>query len=542
MRNNKFLMLAVIALPMFVGCKDDSKDNTDNKSEENVTAVTGITLSASSLSLAVGDTSALTFTISPSNATNKNVTWSSSNTNVASVANGVVRAVAVGIATISVKTADGNKTDTCAVNVVAQGQAVAVTGITISPTSLSLIVGGTDTLTAVIAPANAANKAVAWTTSNADVASVSAAGVVTAVAAGHATITVTTVDGVKTAICVVTVREQRVESVSISPAALSLLVGGTSTLTVAVAVAVAPENATNKAVTWSVSPAGVITVSDTGLVTAVAAGNATIMVTTADGNMTATCMVRAIVPPNEIVVVSSSYGTDTIKLRNVEGGTFVMGCSGSRDGDNTGECYDDEKPAHNVTLSSYKIGQFEVTQKLWRVVMGRFPGNASSAYGLGDNYPLYNVSWNDIQTFLTTLNQMTGKQFRLPTEAEWEYAARGGNQSRGYKYSGSNNVDEVAWYNSNSGNKTHIVGTKSPNELGIYDMSGNVDEWCSDWYGSYSSDAQVNPQGAVSGSYRVFRGSTWQSYARGCRAAFRDYFFPEGIGNTLGFRIVLSGE
>jgi formylglycine-generating enzyme required for sulfatase activity len=168
--------------------------------------------------------------------------------------------------------------------------------------------------------------------------------------------------------------------------------------------------------------------------------------------------------------------------------------------------------------------------------------------GDGDNYPVYYVSWNDIvNEFLPELNRLTGKQFRLPTEAEWEYAARGGNASGGYKYSGSNNIEEVAWYYGNTEYQNpltynHIVGSKSPNELGIYDMSGNVWEWCSDWYGSYSSDAQVNPHGAVSGSDRVRRGGCWDCGADYCRAARRQDFDPADSNFYMGFRIVLLLE
>ena len=181
------------------------------------------------------------------------------------------------------------------------------------------------------------------------------------------------------------------------------------------------------------------------------------------------------------------------------------------------DAYSDEKPVHQVTLSDYYIGETEVTQELWQAVMG---SNPSSFTGSG-LLPVEYVSWDDCQTFITKLNVLTGMQFRLPTEAEWEFAARGGNSSQGYKYSGSNNIDDVAWYGSNSNYNTHEVGTKAPNELGLYDMSGNVWEWCQDWYGSYSSSAQTNPTGPTSGSYRVFRGGGWGSIARACRVSYR---------------------
>ena len=196
---------------------------------------------------------------------------------------------------------------------------------------------------------------------------------------------------------------------------------------------------------------------------------------------------------------------------------------------------DDEKPTHRVTLSNFYIGKYEVTQALWEAVMGSNPSNWK-----GSNLPVETVSWDDCQTFIRKLNALTGKNFRLPTEAEWEFAARGGNNSRGYKYAGSNNIGHVAWYWNNGGEKTHVVGTKSSNELGLYDMSGNVWEWCQDWFGSYSSASQTNPTGASSGSYRVLRGGCWFNYARSCRSSGRIINTPGGRYNDNGLRLVLS--
>ena len=217
----------------------------------------------------------------------------------------------------------------------------------------------------------------------------------------------------------------------------------------------------------------------------------------------------------------------------VEGGTFTMGATEEQGSD----VYDDEKPTHQVTLSSYYIGKTEVTQELWQAVMGSNPSNFS-----GTNLPVERVSWNDCHTFVTKLNALTGKNFRLPTEAEWEYAARGGNKRKGYKYSGSNTIDDVAWYDSNSSSKTHPVATKAPNELGIYDMSGNVYEWCSDWYSSsyYSSSSQTNPTGPTSGSLRVGRGGSWYTDARYCRVSYRNYYLPVNSKYHLGLRLCLS--
>ena len=205
----------------------------------------------------------------------------------------------------------------------------------------------------------------------------------------------------------------------------------------------------------------------------------------------------------------------------VEGGTFTMGATSEQGSD----VWDFEKLAHQVTLSDYYIGQTEVTQALWKAVMGSNPSRR-----VGDNLPVENVSWNDCQAFIQKLNQLTGKQFCLPTEAEWEYAARGGRKSRDYKYAGGNNIGSVAWYDGNSGKETHAVATKQANELGIYDMSGNVWEWCSDWYGDYTSSSQSDPQGPSSGSRRVLRGGGCYNNARYCRVSYRSY-------GTLGYRI-----
>ena len=209
----------------------------------------------------------------------------------------------------------------------------------------------------------------------------------------------------------------------------------------------------------------------------------------------------------------------------VSGGTFIMG----------GDESSDQTPTHSVTLSSYYICKYEVTQALWRAVMGSNPSKFK-----GDNLPVEQVSWNDCQTFINRLNNYTGRNFRLPTEAEWEFAARGGNYSRHYKYSGSNYISDVAWYCDNSGNRTHPVGTKQANELGLYDMSGNVWEWYSDRYGSYSSYSQSNPTGATSGFGRVERGGNWCGLARYCCSSHRSYYAPGNSFDDLGLRLVLS--
>jgi formylglycine-generating enzyme required for sulfatase activity len=205
---------------------------------------------------------------------------------------------------------------------------------------------------------------------------------------------------------------------------------------------------------------------------------------------------------------------------DVDGGSFQMGADDS-------DAFDDEKPVHREYVSTFRIGKTEVTQALWKAVMGSNPSRFE-----GDNLPVERVSWNDCKTFISKLNSITGENFRLPTEAEWEYAARGGNKSHGYKYSGSNSIGQVAWYTDNSGSTTHPVATKSPNELGIYDMTGNVWEWTSDlWCSNYNSSR--------TGSNRVYRGGSWRSNAGNCRVSCRDNYGPSGAGSYLGFRLAL---
>ena len=229
---------------------------------------------------------------------------------------------------------------------------------------------------------------------------------------------------------------------------------------------------------------------------------------------------------------NNSSIADDIAMVYVPGGTFMMGCT-SEQGD---DCEDHERPAHQVSLSSFQIGKYEVTQAEWKAVMGSNPSKFKGC----PNCPVVQVSWNDIQSFINKLNAKTGKKYRLPTEAEWEYAARGGNRSRGNKYSGSNNLDEVACYSKTNGSKPLSVGGKKPNELGIFDMSGNVYEWCGDWYGAYSNSSKTNPNGHSSGSDRVLRGGGWINYdPQGFRVSFRLNYGPVFRGDIIGFRLVL---
>ena len=224
---------------------------------------------------------------------------------------------------------------------------------------------------------------------------------------------------------------------------------------------------------------------------------------------------------------------DNVKFNmiRIEGGTFTMGAN---EGDS--EADSDEQPAHQVTLSSYSIGETVVTQALWEAVMGNNP-----SYFIGANHPVEKVSWDDCQEFIRKLNEKTNRKFRLPTEAEWEFAARGGNKGKDkkYKYAGSNTIGNVAWYDRNSKDETHPVAQKQPNELGLYDMSGNVWEWCQDWYGKYSNNSQTNPTGPESGANRMQRGGSWLNYSRYCRTSFRDYYSPSFRHYYLGLRLAL---
>jgi formylglycine-generating enzyme required for sulfatase activity len=249
----------------------------------------------------------------------------------------------------------------------------------------------------------------------------------------------------------------------------------------------------------------------------------------------------------------------------VAGGSFMMGCTSEQN-----NCADDEKPVHEVTLDGFQMMQYEVTVAQFDAFVsatnyqsdaeksgGSYLWNESTGWELVDgvnwrhdvsgemrsrasyDQPVLHVSWNDAQAFCAWLNAQSGKNYRLPMEAEWEFAARGGNLSKGYRYAGSDDLSNVAWYDDNSGGKTHAVGQKQANELGIYDMSGNVWEWCEDWYGDYSSSAQTNPKGPETGSYRVLRGGSWGNDAEYCRVSYRGRYYPADRRDYYGFRLVL---
>lgn len=232
-------------------------------------------------------------------------------------------------------------------------------------------------------------------------------------------------------------------------------------------------------------------------------------------------------PENQIITVAKGV---TFTMVAVEGSAFDMGATPDQGSD----AYGSEKPVHQVSLSNYYIGETEVTQKLWKAVMGNNPSKNK-----GNQRPVDNVSWADCQAFIKKLNQMTGKNFRLPTEAEWEYAARGGKLSEHYKYSGSDDIDDVTYYDDGVTLESVNVKTKQANELGIYDMSGNVWEWCYDWYGNYvRKGVQDNPKGAETGNERVLRGGAYDSTPRECRVSHRHSSEPDVKSEQFGLRLV----
>ncbi|MFN9113144.1 MAG: formylglycine-generating enzyme family protein [Bacteroidota bacterium] len=225
------------------------------------------------------------------------------------------------------------------------------------------------------------------------------------------------------------------------------------------------------------------------------------------------------------------------EMIKVEGGTFTMG-------DEEGLGDSSELPLHQVTLKTFRIARTETTVAQWRAfchaTIRKMPD--APAWGWLENHPIVNVSWQDAMDYCKWLSDSSGKKYRLPTEAEWEYAARGGNKSKGFFFSGGQSMYMIGWFNENSSAGTQPVGLKRPNELGIFDMSGNVWEWCADWYGPYTSDAQTNPLGSNEEVFRVLRGGSWNYIAEGGRVANRGFFTSDGKISDYGFRVVLESD
>lgn len=467
--------------------------------------------------------------------------------------------------------------------------------VTMNTTDAEVGIGQQLSLSATVAPGDATPKTVYWSSSDASVATVSASGTVTAVATGECDILATCVD--KVAVCHITVVKSCVTitldkhearllpnhtmtlTATCSPIDVDLVVSS-SNLGVAIprlvngtilVVGVAEGTATitvNAADAWSnpdscvvtvytepgdVNSDGYVNISDvTALIDYLLSGNPSgVNLTGADCNNDGGVNISDVTTLIDYLLSGKwPWNQDMIftvngvsfKMVYVEGGTFTMGATEEM----VEDFWDDIKPAHQVTLSDYAIGQTEVTQALWVAVMGTNP----SRFNDDLQRPVECVSWNDCQYFIDKLNQLTGKNFRLPTEAEWEYAARGGNKSLGYQFAGSDYLNDVAWFDFNSyyvgtdnpNYGPHAVKNKIPNELDLYDMSGNVREWCLDWYGNYSRDAQTDPIGPASGSYRVIRGGGWYFPDLSCLTLLRDAEMTPYTDMALGLRLALGND
>lgn len=546
--------------------------------------LTNISLNNDSIEVLKGDQVTIRATLNPANAMPNTITWSSSDESVAKVENGVVTALSAGQCDITATCQD--KRAVCHVKVTE----ILPTSVSLNQESAKMEIGSQLTLTATVMPEDATDKTVSWRSSNQSVATVDENGVVTAVGTGECDITAYCRG--KQAVCHVTVVEQFIY-ISLDQHEASVLPNHIIMLTPTVSPV-----STDLVVTSSNPAVAAVRLAGNRIqVVGVSEGEATIVVNSADGYAFAdSCQVRVytergdvngdgfvdiadvsalidyllggdasevnevnadtdangdvsiadvsmlidyllgsteLPPKEEDGMVEYTVNGVTFKMVKVDGGTFTMGATEEEDAD-----YQVFKgsPKHQVTLSKYWIGQTEVTQKLWAAVMGSNPSTDQSNL----QYPVNSISWEDCATFISQLNQLTGKQFRLPTEAEWEYAAKGGTKSMGYVYSGSDNLDEVAWFSTNSESHLHQVGTKKANELGLYDMCGNIDEWCNDWYSLYTAEPVENPTGPETGMSRIHRGGRWNASAMYCRLTRRDGFAPGVTRNYLGLRLALT--
>lgn len=457
-----------------------------------------VSLSQESVTLEKNNQVTLTATVTPADATPNYVTWSSSNTSVATVENGKVKAVGYGECDITASCFD--KTAVCHVTVPAHIVIHFIQHeVSIKPNETIYLTAYCEPVTTALT-ASSSDPAVARATYVDGIVKVDAIG------EGTAIVTISSVDGLATPdTCVVRVYTLAGDvnadgSVNISD------------VTRLIDYLLNPES-----VSISMSAAD----------------------TNSDGNVSISDVTHLIdyllsgewpTPHGDSPTLTFEVNDISFTMVLVEGGTFTMGAYGSLLDDATSF----ELPAHEVTITrNYYMCEIPVTQELWTTVMGSNP----SYFFISPLYPVLNVSWDACQQFITKLNQLTGQSFRLPTEAEWEFAARGGNLSHGYMYAGSDNIDEVAWYHDNtqigSSFYPHNVGQKQPNELGLYDMSGNAWEWCQDYYGDYSSESQTDPTGPETGIYRIARGGSADQMAKACRVSARNRNTPT-MGMLMG--------
>lgn len=547
---------------------------------------TGLTLSQDSAKMEVGDHLNLIATVQPDEDPDKIIRWSSTDGSVATVSNGTITALKCGECDI-IASCCGKKA-MCHIIVTD----VLPIAINLSDEYAEIEVGNQLTLTAIVQPDNVTDNTIIWQSSNNEVANVDNYGVVTALGIGDCDI-IASCSGIQ-ATCHIKVIHKQIY-ITLDEHQTRVLPNHIVTLTPTVA----PVSTDLVVTSSNPAVAAARLAGDKIQVVGITEGNATIYVNSADGYaFSDSCLVEVYTERGDVncdgfvnisdgtVLIDILLGGDvnhseenadcnndgkitisdltalidallggaplpeknyevinvngvSFKMMKVQGGTFTMGATPEQ---GTEEPWNDEWPTHEVTVSSFSIGQTEVTQELWQAVMGTNP-----SYFTGDpKRPVETVSWDECQQFIATLNQLTGMNFRMPTEAEWEYAARGGNRSEGYKYAGSNDINETAWWDDNAGDGvgesspdygTHPVALKKANELGLYDMSGNVWEWCQDWYGTYSQEVQINPTGPETGTEHLYRGGSWINYARNCRVSCRFHWVTNGV-NYVGLRLV----